>query len=64
MSAVSIKLEVGLTPVHCGHTYVQAGWSLSTVDGRLSNLVGQASVHPGHLAVQADIFLLFYHRRS
>ena len=41
---IGIKLEVGLTPVHCGHTYVQAGWMpgmdtlLSTVDRRMSTV--------------------------
>ena len=38
------KLKVGLTPVHCGHMYVQAGWMpgmdtlLSTVDRRMSTV--------------------------
>ena len=36
---------------------------LSTVDIPVSKQVGQTSVHPGHLAVQADRFLQFYHRK-
>ena len=44
MSAVSIKLEVGLTPVNCGHTCVQAGW--------MPVYSGHTSVQPGWTGVR------------